>query len=329
MSRRLPRPAARGIDPLDADVGPNGIRPARRLQPRWAAGGRRCPRRPPSGPAGGRDDQPVALAAALAVRGPRFGHVFADLAAIRDSRHRRRGQRRSRRPSLARSRTSGCRPWPPATWCRSATTRSSRPAAPTGRDRLVPRPLLAGRGAVADDLLARAERVSPTSTVRVLADGLDTALLRTTRSGEQRWAAATAVLRRLSVIAGGPGTGKTTTVGPGPGPPRGTSGRRRRQTAPGGPGRADRQGRGAARGGGARARRGEWTSTPTCGPGSWLVSASTLHRLLGRRPDSSSRFRYDRHNHLPHDVLIVDETSMVSLSLMARAHRGGSSRTPG
>jgi exodeoxyribonuclease V alpha subunit len=48
------------------------------------------------------------------------------------------------------------------------------------------------------------------------------------------------------------------------------------------------------------------------------ASASTLHRLLGWRPDSQSRFRHHRGNRLPHDVVIVDETSMVSLSQMAR-----------
>ena len=48
------------------------------------------------------------------------------------------------------------------------------------------------------------------------------------------------------------------------------------------------------------------------------LDASTLHRLLGWRPGSHSRFRHDRGNRLPHDVVIVDETSMVSLSLMAR-----------
>ncbi|HEU5085376.1 MAG TPA: exodeoxyribonuclease V subunit alpha, partial [Acidimicrobiales bacterium] len=48
------------------------------------------------------------------------------------------------------------------------------------------------------------------------------------------------------------------------------------------------------------------------------TDASTIHRLLGRRPGSNSRFRHDRSNQLPHQVVIVDETSMVSLSLMAR-----------
>ncbi|MFZ0041991.1 MAG: exodeoxyribonuclease V subunit alpha, partial [Solirubrobacteraceae bacterium] len=48
------------------------------------------------------------------------------------------------------------------------------------------------------------------------------------------------------------------------------------------------------------------------------TSASTLHRLLGWRPDSNSRFRHGADQRLPHDSVIVDETSMVSLSLMAR-----------
>ncbi|MDQ6745045.1 MAG: exodeoxyribonuclease V subunit alpha, partial [Actinomycetota bacterium] len=46
--------------------------------------------------------------------------------------------------------------------------------------------------------------------------------------------------------------------------------------------------------------------------------SSTLHRLLGRRRGSHSRFRHDRLQRLPHDVVILDETSMVALSLMAR-----------
>src|SRR5262249_6626700 len=48
------------------------------------------------------------------------------------------------------------------------------------------------------------------------------------------------------------------------------------------------------------------------------MRASTLHRLLGSRGGSLNRFWHDRHNQLPHDVVVVDETSMVSLSLTAR-----------
>lgn len=48
------------------------------------------------------------------------------------------------------------------------------------------------------------------------------------------------------------------------------------------------------------------------------LSASTLHRLLGWRPDSSVRFKHNRHRTLPFDVVVVDESSMISLTMMAR-----------
>ena len=48
------------------------------------------------------------------------------------------------------------------------------------------------------------------------------------------------------------------------------------------------------------------------------LRATTMHRLLGSRPDNSSRFKHNRNNRLPHDVIVVDETSMVSLTMMAR-----------
>ncbi|THI99818.1 exodeoxyribonuclease V subunit alpha, partial [Nocardioides sp.] len=48
------------------------------------------------------------------------------------------------------------------------------------------------------------------------------------------------------------------------------------------------------------------------------LSASTLHRLLGWRSGSRTRFKHHRGNRLPHDVIVVDETSMVSLTMMAR-----------
>jgi exodeoxyribonuclease V alpha subunit len=48
------------------------------------------------------------------------------------------------------------------------------------------------------------------------------------------------------------------------------------------------------------------------------VEATTLHRLLGWNPHSRTRFRHHRGNRLPHDVILVDEASMVSLTHMAR-----------
>jgi exodeoxyribonuclease V alpha subunit len=45
--------------------------------------------------------------------------------------------------------------------------------------------------------------------------------------------------------------------------------------------------------------------------------ASTIHRLLGSKPDSVF-FRHDARNPLPLDWLVVDEASMVALPLMAK-----------
>lgn len=120
----------------------------------------------------------------------------------------------------------------------------------------------------------------------------------------QRVATALAVLRGLTVIAGGPGTGKTTTVAriiaalseqPGPAP-------RVALAAPTGKAAARLQESIAAQTG----------ELGLAGP----FRAVTIHRLLGYRPGSRPRHR--RQNPLPHDVVIVDETSMVSLPLLAR-----------
>ncbi|WP_084155656.1 exodeoxyribonuclease V subunit alpha [Halomonas halocynthiae] len=46
------------------------------------------------------------------------------------------------------------------------------------------------------------------------------------------------------------------------------------------------------------------------------TNVSTLHRLLGARP-GTRRLHYHRHRPLPLDVLVVDEASMIDVSLMA------------
>ncbi|MCY7400789.1 MAG: exodeoxyribonuclease V subunit alpha [Nocardioides sp.] len=48
------------------------------------------------------------------------------------------------------------------------------------------------------------------------------------------------------------------------------------------------------------------------------IRAMTLHRLLRQHPGNSTRFRHHRGNRLPHDLVVVDEASMVSLTMMAR-----------
>ncbi len=47
------------------------------------------------------------------------------------------------------------------------------------------------------------------------------------------------------------------------------------------------------------------------------TEASTIHRLLGSIPDSAF-FRHDADNPLPFDVIVIDEASMVDLALMAK-----------
>ena len=132
---------------------------------------------------------------------------------------------------------------------------------------------------------------------------------------EQRTAAEIALSRALTVLTGGPGTGKTTTVA------RllallaeqaDLEGKPRRRIALAAP-----TGKAAARL--LEAVRSEVDKLDPCDRDRLPpLTATTLHRLLGSRPDTSSRFRHNRDNRLPHDVIVVDETSMVSLSMMAR-----------
>ncbi|MDQ6657684.1 MAG: AAA family ATPase [Actinomycetota bacterium] len=127
----------------------------------------------------------------------------------------------------------------------------------------------------------------------------------------QRIAAAVCAGRRLAVVAGGPGTGKTTAVArmlaavcDQPGPPL-----RIALAAPTGKAAARLQ----------QAVRDEIaTFDPADAARLGELTASTLHRLLGWKPRSKSRFRHDRSNRLPFDIVVVDETSMVSLTMMAR-----------
>jgi len=48
------------------------------------------------------------------------------------------------------------------------------------------------------------------------------------------------------------------------------------------------------------------------------VRPLTIHRLLGPLPTKRQRFRHDAAAPLPYDVVVIDETSMVALPLLAR-----------
>ncbi len=169
---------------------------------------------------------------------------------------------------------------------------------------------------VAADLLALAGGDVAGMSMDALADGL-ARLFPGDADMRQRLAAAAAVVRRFAVVAGGPGTGKTTTVA------RIVALLAEQASAAGGRpplvGLAAPTGKAAARLQEAVHEEADRVVVSDEVRALLLgLRASTLHRLLGWKPRSHSRFAHDRENRLPHDVVIVDETSMVSLSLMAR-----------
>lgn len=132
----------------------------------------------------------------------------------------------------------------------------------------------------------------------------------------QRIACALASRSRFTLITGGPGTGKTRTVLRILGLLQAT----RHDTHPGQPLRI----RLAAPTGKAAARLGESISAeidalplPKAIRQSIPQEPVTLHRLLGRRPNSRL-FQHNRENPLHADVVVVDEASMIDQELTAR-----------
>ncbi|WP_260514913.1 exodeoxyribonuclease V subunit alpha [Serratia fonticola] len=128
----------------------------------------------------------------------------------------------------------------------------------------------------------------------------------------QKIAAAVAATRRIAIISGGPGTGKTTTVAKLLAAlVQLAAGERLRIQL------AAPTGKAAARlteSLGSASRQLDLTPEQRA---LFPTEAATLHRLLGAQPNSQ-RMRYHRGNPLHLDVLIVDEASMVDLPMMAR-----------
>lgn len=176
--------------------------------------------------------------------------------------------------------------------------------------------------------LARAEQHRsrfPVSDLRTVLDGLFAGDTSTPEGCHwQKLASAMAARSAFSIITGGPGTGKTTTVvrvlallqalalmPPADGAP--ARALRIRLAAP--------TGKAAA-----RLKRSIADAVATL-PLDHLAQGSavrlaiptqvtTLHRLLGSRPDTR-RFRHDAQAPLALDVLVIDEASMIDLEMMA------------
>jgi len=254
-------------------------------------------------------DQTVLLAVALAVRAVRHGSICVDLATV-----------------AASPLDLGAQPveldWPaPDTWVEAVA------ASPVVREKAM---WLEGsllyldryhreEQQICDDLVAR-DRGDRIDVDEEALEAAGVRIFPLDGYAEQRAAAAAACRRLTTVLTGGPGTGKTTTVAGllamldeqfqldrGRSPrvalcaPTGKAAARlqeslRAASAPGGdtfPDPADRE----------RIAR---------------LEATTMHRLLGWIPDSSVRFRHNRADRLAYDVVVVDEASMVSATMMAR-----------
>jgi exodeoxyribonuclease V alpha subunit len=289
-------------------------------------------------PEGSGASDEVLLAVALAFRAPRYGHVCVELDRVADR------VAVEPQPGAGPDETGTPDPatlsWPdPAAW-RRALVADRLVREPGGADAAAATPLVLDGQRLYLDRYWRYEQHLASSLIRRAAervDEVDRGALRrgldqlfpadngatddgatATTLDRQRLAAAVAVLRRLTVIAGGPGTGKTYTVtrvlallhieASARDPDRPL---RVALAAPTGKAAArlqDSLREGLAELDLDAAVRDALEHTPS----------STLHRLLGTRRDSSSRFRHDATAPLPHDVVIVDEASMVSLPLMAK-----------
>ena len=260
----------------------------------------------------GESDSDVLLALALAVRAPRLGHVFVDLFRIADTATVD-VDRRDEVEALV---------WPavgawldgvassPLVSCRGETG-SDRPLVLDGT-RLYLLRAWADERAVATAVDARVAASDPVRDPVALEHDI-ARLVGAQGDPSQREAVRTAVTGRFTVICGGPGTGKTTTVAAvlavlcaeaaaaGVGMPRIAI------VAPTGKA-AERLGESIAE------QAARLPVDPVVRETLVRLEGRTLHRLLG-----AGRGGYGtRPAPLPDDVVVVDEASMVSLSLMAR-----------
>lgn len=296
--------------------------------------------------AGSTLDPLVRLGAALAVRAPRLGHVCCDLAVIAASVTAEAPQHAGGASRAGQD--LGALEWPELGPWRDALAASAlvsvaerdddwvggegdRPFVLSG-SRLYLQRYWTQEAEVADRLLALA------SSAVEIGDALDvvSALLPGEAAADQRRAVEQSLAHRLGVIAGGPGTGKTTTIAAllvaahvshstsvprSDDPTDGSDGVPLRVVLAAPTGKAAARVNDALRGalaGFAASSAPEVADVlPAVLAALSEVEATTLHRLLGAGGGPTASFRHDQRNPLPYDVVVVDEASMVALPMMA------------
>ncbi len=254
------------------------------------------------GALGGENDERVLLAVALAVRAVRRGSVCLSLDQVRTDA-----------PEL---------PWPDlAPWEDAVRSSGLVDAGVLRWEPVVDGGLLyldryhRLETQVRDDLVARTAQPPPEVDEARLAAALPE--VRGDHASDEQLAAAEAAVRRwTTILTGGPGTGKTTTVA-----------RMLALLADQAVARGERISVALTAPTGKAASRLHQAVTeelaglrgvPEAVALLGRLPGVTLHRLLGWRPDNTTRFRHDRTNRLKHDVVVVDESSMVELTMMAR-----------
>lgn len=247
---------------------------------------------------------PVLAGVALASHALRAGHVFVDLAAW----------------------AGRCASMPPVPAWRGALLESPL-CAQSGDSRVAPLVLdgehlyLARSYAYELELteaIGRRLRLAPLADVEAARAQLD-AHFPPDPSGtdRQRLAAALATSSALLVVTGGPGTGKTTTVRKILAVLQALSPERPLRVALAAP-----TGKAAA-----RLTESVAEAHPQGTPAASSLVAQTLHRLLGLRLNSADLPRHHRLAPLPHDLVVVDEASMIDMRLMVRLFDALSPRT--
>lgn len=261
----------------------------------------------------GVDDDMLVLGAAVASHAVGQGHVCADLdAVVREPPYDREGE-----------------PIPEFQWPDPIAWQAALADAPFVTTGSAKRPLVLEGSRLYLSRYFRYERELALGLVRRAderVDGVDAALLEAGVArlfpdaagfeARQADAARAAVDRRLAVISGGPGTGKTRTVAR-------VLALIIEQAAAAGEDLPTIEllaptGKAAQRLG--ESISGTIDDMPVDGAVAGAIprEAATIHRRLGVRFDDPTRFRHDADNPLNADVVLVDEASMVDLSLMAR-----------